>query len=535
MQMASRFFATAALLGSCAAAIAAPVPRSTGYEDFLSFFAGWRAFQRPKLLGGVPDYTAPSMLAQHQELAGWQRRLAAFDVTGWPVAHQIDLDIVRAEMNGLEFDHRVLQPWARNPAFYATVFDEQSDQPAREGPQASGSIELWRYRFPLTSQQAADLATALQPVPALLEQARKNLTGDARDLWVYGMGSVKQQGKTLAALAGKVARRPELSAAVKKAQDATDAFVAWLEQQAPAKTGRSGIGVANYDWYLANVQLVPYTWAEEFALVQRELVRARSSLALEEQKNRRLPPLVPVASAAEHQRRFNAAITEYVAFLRDKQILTLRDWMEPALRARIGRFVPANQREFFTGIDFRDPVLMRTHGYHWIDLAWMEHEPHPSPVRRGALLYNIFDSRTEGFATAMEEMMMHEGLLDARPRSRELVWVLLAQRAARALGELRMHANQVTLEEAAKLAAENTPRGWLRLDGQTVWAEQHLYLQQPGYGTSYVVGKIEVDKLIAARAQELGDQFTLKRFLDELNRTGLIPITLVAKELTSAK
>ena len=178
---------------------------------------------------------------------------------------------------------------------------------------------------------------------------------------------------------------------------------------------------------------------------------------------------------------------------------------------------------------------MRTHGYHWIDLAWMEHEPHPSPVRRGALLYNIFDSRTEGFATAMEEMMMHEGLLDARPRSRELVWVLLAQRAARALGELRMHANQVTLEEAAKLAAENTPRGWLRLEGQTVWAEQHLYLQQPGYGTSYVIGKIEVDKLIAARAQQLGGQFTLKRFLDELNRTGLIPITLVGKELTSAK
>ena len=140
MQMASRLFATAALLGSCAAAIAAPVPRSTGYQDFLSFFAGWRAFQRPKLLGGVPDYTATSMLAQHEELAGWQRRLAAFDVTGWPVAHQIDLDIVRAEMNGLEFDHRVLQPWARNPAFYATVFDEQSDQPAREGPQASGSI-----------------------------------------------------------------------------------------------------------------------------------------------------------------------------------------------------------------------------------------------------------------------------------------------------------------------------------------------------------------------------------------------------------
>ena len=213
----------------------------------------------------------------------------------------------------------------------------------------------------------------------------------------------------------------------------------------------------------------------------------------------------------------------------------MRDWMEPALRARIGRFVPGEKREFFTEVDYRDPVMMRTHGYHWIDLAWMERQPHPSPVRRGPLLYNIFNTRTEGFATAMEELMMQRGLFEARPRSRELIWVLVAQRAARALGELRMHSNEFTLEEAARFASANTPRGWLRLLGQTVWGEQHLYLQQPGYGTSYLIGKIEVDKLIAARAQQLGDPFTLQRFMDELNQTGLIPITLVQRELTAER
>ena len=125
-----------------------------------------------------------------------------------------------------------------------------------------------------------------------------------------------------------------------------------------------------------------------------------------------------MASAAEHTRRFNAAITEYVAYLRDNKILTLRDWMEPALRARIGHFTPGEKREFFTEVDYRDPVMMRTHGYHWIDLAWMEHEPNPSPVRREPLLYNIFNTRTEGFATAMEELMLHEGLFDESGRAR---------------------------------------------------------------------------------------------------------------------
>ena len=75
--------------------------------------------------------------------------------------------------------------------------------------------------------------------------------------------------------------------------------------------------------------------------------------------------------------------------------------------------------------------------------------------------------------------MMHAGMFDARPRSRELIYILLAQRAARALGDLRMHARQATLEQAAAFTAAHTPRGWLRLDGNLVRFEQHLYLQQP--------------------------------------------------------
>ena len=134
----------------------------------------------------------------------------------------------------------------------------------------------------------------------------------------------------------------------------------------------------------------------------------------------------------------------------------------------------------------------------------------------------------------MEELMMHAGLCDTRPRSRELVYILLAQRAARAIGELRMHANQMSVDEAARFASEQTPRGWLRLDGETVWFEQHLYLQQPAYGTSYLIGKIEIDRLLAARARALGNAFTLRRFMDELDAVGLIPISLVGWELTGS-
>ncbi|HWE25554.1 MAG TPA: DUF885 family protein [Myxococcales bacterium] len=497
-----------------------------GAADLVKIFSEWREVQKPRLVNGVPDYTPAAMARQRDELREREARLSALDVSSWPVSQQVDYQIVRAEMNGLDFDHRVLKPWERNPDFYVTVFADESDQPAREGPHALGGVELFTFSLP---RDADKLAKRLAHVPALLQQARGNLTGDARDLWIYGIRGVKAQRAALTDLAAKASSHAALTGAVQRAIEATDAFVKWLEAQAPAKTGPSGIGIGNYDWYLANVQLVRYTWADEVLLMQRELARARSSLALEEAKNRALPPQTPVASAEEHARRFGAAVTEYMTFLAQRDVLTIRKDMDPALRAHVGQYTGKRPLEFFTEVDYRDPVLMRTHGYHWFDLARMEDDPHPDPIRRGALLYNIFNTRTEGNATAMEEMMMQMGLCDSRPRSRELVYVLLAQRAARALGELRMHANQMSLEQAAKFASENTPRGWLRLSGETVWGEQHLYLQQPGYGTSYLIGKMELEDILSRKLAAGG---TLREFIDQRDALGLIPVSLLRWEMT---
>jgi uncharacterized protein (DUF885 family) len=123
-------------------------------------------------------------------------------------------------------------------------------------------------------------------------------------------------------------------------------------------------------------------------------------------------------------------------------------------------------------------------------------------------------------------------MFDARPRTRELIYILLAERAARALGDLRMQSNEFTLEQASAFASANTPRGWLSLKGNLVRGEQHLYLQQPAYGTSYVTGKIQVEQLLATRKAQLGDKFSMRQFMDEFNAAGLIPASLLRWELT---
>ena len=517
-----------ALSASCPL-LAARVDTATGYDALVPLFREWRTFQRAPMANGAPDYSLRAMSAQYRALAAWQRRLAALDTTGWTIPQRVDWHIVQAEMRGMEFDHRVRRPWATNPAFYVTVFADQSDQPAREGPFADGAIEVWAESFPLHTPRVAAMRASLRAIPVLLTQARVNLTGNGADLWKYAVSPLRDQSAALSALAGKVPA--DLAADVSRAKDATDAFARWVQQQAPARKGPSGVGIDNYNWYLKHVMLVPYTWAEEVTVMERELARSHALIALEEVRNAGQPPQVPLASQDEHTRLFTQGVTDYMAFLRSHDIMTIRPDMEPALRAQTGHFVPG-PREFFSEVDYRDPEVMRTHGFHWFDLAYAANTPHASPIRRGPLLYNTFVTRTEGNATGWEEMMLAAGMFDSKPRSRELIYVLLAERAARALGDLRMHANQMTLDEASAYASKFTPRNWLRLDGKLVFFEQHLYLQQPGYGTSYVIGKIQVEEILATRKQQLGDRFSMREFMDTFTATGMIPASLVAWEMT---
>lgn len=507
---------------------------AASYQDLVALHAEWRAFEAPPLREGVPDYTAATTARRHAELAKFQQRLAAIDPKAWPVQQQVDWHIVRAELNGFDFGVRVLTPWARDPAWYVSIWTEQSDTPAHEGPINHVPIELWQYEFPLSNEAEARLTGQLATIPPLLAQARLNLTGNARDLWISGTATLQHQDRNLADLERRVPNASRaLQEAIAKARTATTEFVAWLEAQAPSKTGPSGIGKDNYTWMLQNVHLLPLTWEDERMILERELARAWSSLALEEQRNRNAPPLPVIGTQAEYDLRANAAVTRFLQFIEKSDVLAMRPWMEPQMRAHLYDFVPAEKRDFFTTVTHYEPLVLFLHWYHWWDHGMMAAAPHASPIRRGPLLYNIWDSRSEGMATANEEIMMHAGLFDAQPRARELVWIMLAARAARGLASLHAHANTMTMKDASDFHVEWTPRGWMKRDS-LLGFEQQLYLRQPGYGTSYVTGKVLIDELMQARMKQLGPKFTTRRFFEEFDAAGLIPVPLIRLEMTGS-
>jgi hypothetical protein len=532
--------------------------QDNSYRDLVETFTEWRQFEQAPLRDGAPDYTAERMQAVRAGIVKFRQRLAGFAIDEWPVEQQIDWHLLRAEINGLDFHVRVLQPWSRDPAYYQTVWTYQSDTPAHEGPTHHALLELWTYDFPLNNEAQQRLTADLKVIPPLLLQARGNLTGNARDLWLSGTYNMRQQITDLNKLADQLSAAEvnvELNQALQAAIAASSDFVDWLEQQADSKTGPSGVGIDDYSWHLQQVWYVPMDWADEQRLLQRELHRAWSALKLEEHRNRNLPEQQAADSPASYARLADASATRLMQFLDEQEILQVEPWMAPALREHLGEYIPPDKRNFFTIGAHLDPTPLYTHFYHWFDLARMRELPHASVLRQQPLLFNIFTSRAEGMATAFEELTMHAGLHDAYPRTREIVWILLAQRAARGLGSLQAHANQKTMTEAAEFHARWTPRQWMNRDLEQVNAgkpageeeggyidhlnllafEQQLYLRQPGYGSSYVTGKYQLDQMISVYARqklEQGETFMLSEFFQEFNDAGMIPMSLIHWLLT---
>ena len=511
--------------------------QDTSRDSLENIFIEWRSFEKPPKYRGAPDYRKKTFDSRMIEFEQLRKRLNEVDKASLDTESQVDWTLIWAEMNGFEFNYNILKPWERDPAFYKSLWMNRSDVPAHEGPTHHMVVEVWQYDFPLSRQQSKKLTNELSIIPEFNQQAKTNLTGNARDLWIAGIRDIDTQVINLELLKNfpGVKEHKDLILIIDESISSTKSLSKWLKDESKNKTGPSGIGKDNYTWYQKNVHLVPLSWDDEVMLLKRELARAWSSLKLEEHKNRNLPKLTSASNQEEYMKKAQDASKDLIEFLDKQQVINVKDYYKDALDERLGKFVPEDTRNFFWITAHLDPKPLYSHFFHWFELAEMDLNPHENIIRKDAVLYNIFDSRNEGVATSVEEMFMQAGLYESNPRSKEIVYILIAQRAARGLGSLYAHANLMTMEEAGKIHSEYTPRGWMKTEKELLIFEQHLYLRQPGYGTSYITGKYLFENALAeySRINEKDPNSNLKNFFKNLIEIGNIPMTLFHWELNN--
>lgn len=497
------------------------------FQALLSLHEELTKLRRPAATAGVPDYSPTAMAAQQQALAGLRARLDAIDHASWPVADRIDYLLVRVQMNALDFDHRVTRPWERDPNVYVDLI--------RRAPHAD---------TPIAADKVAGVRESLQAVPKIVDQAKRNLTKMPGELALMAARQLEKsdgvnQGEPRRKvppegvigwyddLLGRLSPTNEaLMADAKAARAAAASFRDWLKAQAPKLPPRAGLGLEHYNWYLKNVRLLPYD-AEQVRLIGlRELERGRTLLKIDQHRNRNLPQIEPVKTGEEHERRTREAETLIRNFIVKEKLLTIPPDTPPTFETDAFWIERAGgHRHFWEELTYRDPLNNHIHASipgHQFDGRIQRRNPRP--IRR-----TFQDgTRAEGWGFYIEEMFLQAGLLNDRPRTRELFYIAQLKRAARIPAELKMQTNEFTLQQAIDYLIAQVPL----MEADLARYDLAIYLRRPAYGMNYTIGKALIEQLISDRAQQLGDRFDLGKFHDEFLAAGPIPIPLIRWEMT---
>lgn len=475
------------------------------------------------------DFAPASITSQRSQLTQLQVRHAAIDASAWTVSDRVDHILVGAQLADLDFTYRVVVPWERDPNHYVDLI--------RRIPYAATPIPPDRREAVLRS---------LRSVPTILAEAQRRLTRPSAELARMAIFALEQsdevnQGEPrrprppagvigwFEDLAGRLPSTDrELTEANHAALEAARAYRDWLSRSLPTMREPAGFGLTHYEWYLRHVRLIPMTVAQVQLIGDRELARGKTLLAIERHRNAGLPELTPASTADDHERRTRDAEQLIREFITTRKLISIPDYIPASFETDaffIDRSPWGGHRHFWDEITYRDPLNNHIHasipGHRFDGLIQRRN---PRPIRR-----TFSDgTRAEGWSFYIEEMLLQAGLLDQRPRTRELFYIAQLKRAARIPAELRMQTGDFSLRQAIDYLVAEVPL----MEVNLARYDLGIYLRRPAYGMNYTVGKAQLEALIADRAQQLGSAFDLGRFHDAFLAAGSIPISLIRWEMT---
>jgi uncharacterized protein (DUF885 family) len=526
--MRARFLCIVVALMALAAGVRTGQQPSTSFQDLLTLADEVAALRR-STGGGPVDFSPATISRQQGDLARLKTRLAAIDPASWSVSDRIDHILVGAQLAELDFTYRVVVPWERDPGHYVDLI--------RRVPYTA---------TPVPADRRDAVLRSLRSVPVTLDEARRRLTRPSAELARMAIFALERsdevnQGEprrprppagVIGWFEDLAARLPaadgELTAATRAALEATRAFRDWLKAALPTMREPAWLGLDNYNWYLRHVRLVPLTFAQVRLIGDRELARGKTLLAIERQRNAGLPELAPATTAEDHERRTREAEQLIRSVIASKRLMTIPDYIPATFETDaffIDRSAWGGHRHFWDEITYRDPLNNHIHasipGHRFDQLIQRRN---PRPIRR-----TFSDgTRAEAWGFYVEEMLLQAGLLDQRPRTRELFYIAQLKRAARIPAELRMQTGEISLQQAIDYLIEQVPL----MEEHLARYDLGIYLRRPAYGMNYIVGKAQLEALVADRAQQLGAGFDLGRFHDAFLAAGSIPVSLIRWEMT---
>ena len=544
-------------LAACGSAWAGTPPDPALSALSRDFFA-WRVGTCPSTgddltrverpVAWVPDWSPRSIEERRTRTAQFASRLAALDHTGWTLADSVDWLLLHSAISRVHYELDVLRSAARNPDFYT----QQTLGPV---------FELLLQPPPFSTERAAGIVHRLESIPTTLSYARKNIRDGVGVFADIALSDLDGIGARLDAFRHALTPLlPRESAArfneaVKKAASALEGYRTWLTQQRSSMKGTFVIGRSNYDWFLTNIALMPYSSADVVAIGKGEWERSVAFDEYESLRNAGHPPPAMFPSA-EAQIAAEARDEDAIrAFLVERGILDVPPWIghyrnqklppylvplqglgvtddltspsRPGENATSYILDPSPTLSFFRKSTAQDPRPIIVHEgvpghFFQYALSWS----HPDSIRR-----HYFDSGScEGIGFYAEEMMLQMGLFDDKPGTRETIYRFMRLRALRVEVDVKLATGEFSIAEGARYLAATVP-----MDNETASGEAAFFATNPGQAISYQIGKAQIIRMIADAKIRQGERFILRDLHNFLWLNGFVPVALQRWEYLGAR
>jgi uncharacterized protein (DUF885 family) len=504
------------------------------------------------------EYTPEALRRQEVQLRQAERELAAMDTSGFgpdaSVDHAVVCRLVRVFLREID----PLRSYERSPGQY---LDE-----------CLGGVVLLLLRdfAPFPTRMRAILGR-LREVPRVLTEAQQNLVPETvPSVWAEMALDSAQQGRALfALLVPLLAVRtpwllPQALAAGRRAAKAVDDYATFLKTTViPNARGDFAVGKSLFEEMLHDQHLLDLSADELLATGQRlfdETLRSMDELArkldpartarqiLDEAKDRH-PGAKGLLEAYRHE------VARARAFVLEREIATIPDgeslrveptpaylrgvlpyaaYMMPGIldKKQEGVFVvtPVSRgatekarNQKLRGHNYAKlPITALHEGYpgHHLQLVWANRTA-TLPRKLASALSSLF---IEGWAFYCEELMEQLGFLDdpVQPlaRRKDQLW-----RAARIILDVSLHTRGMTVDEAVAFLVDK-----VGLEPGDALAEVRRYTQSPTQPMTYLMGKLEILKLVAAY-KERHPKASMREMHDAILACGSLPPKLLAQRL----
>jgi uncharacterized protein (DUF885 family) len=492
----------------------------------------------------LTDYSAEKIAERDQRVRKLLGQVRAMAASNWPKDDRIDWMLFRSQLEGADFNSRVLQSEKTDPQLYV-------------GECSNGIFSLLKKEYDTPRTRALAATARLRQMPAMLAQGERNLQKPVKLFAQLAIASARAIdplfNDSLMMLARDLApnERDELVKTRDAALAAIHGFADRLEKRLPSMVAFAPMGPANYNYYLKHVLLLPLDAPQVEMLGRAELARYRALESLlpdpsladpNPARSKNIPP-----DQASFLQAYESREQEMINFLKEHQLVTIPDYLGRfEIRQLPEAFKPTSPGGFMNppGVYDKDPAgfffipTYNPQSKNFYIRAAIEdprpilgHEGIPGHFMQLSIANHLTDEIRrqhgdgvfiEGWALYGEEMLMRTGLYPDNSAAQGQILRLSRYRSARIGVDVNLHTGKWTFEQAVAYFMEAGG-----LDREAAEGEAAGAASSPTQKISYIVGKWQIMNLLGRYRDKAGANFRLGQFHDDLIKNGSLPLSIV--------